>query len=116
MDHLLVADVTVTVPHFSMPLRFVAGQAVVVEQDSTDEITDCVANICRYRTGDRPEKPDFGIPDPTFAVNGPNPALLAATVMLQEPRAEIAAAADGSNLEQLVSTIAMTVTDKGGSS
>jgi hypothetical protein len=105
----------VTVPHFAMPFRFVDGKAVVVEQDSIEEISDCVANVCRYRIGDRPEKPDFGIADPTFEQNGPDGALIAAQVELWEPRASLAAAADGSRLEELVATVALTVTDQGGS-
>jgi hypothetical protein len=107
------AAAAVTVPHFAMPFAFRAGAAVVCEQDSIEEIGDAVANICRYTIGDRPEKPTFGTPPLLFVEGGPDPGLLAATVASQEPRAVLAAAADGSQLEELVVAIAITVTDKG---
>ncbi len=103
----------VSVPHFSMPFRFVAGAAVVVEQDTIAEIGDCVANICRYQPGDRPEKPTFGVPDQAFIEGGADAQLVAATVSRWEPRASLAAQADGSQLEELVSAVALTVTDRG---
>jgi hypothetical protein len=103
----------VSVPHFSMPFRFHAGAAVVAQQDTIVEISDCVANICRYQPGDRPEKPGFGVPDQSFVEGGADAQLLTAAVARFEPRAALAATADGSELEELVSTIALTVTDKG---
>lgn len=54
------------VPHFSLPFRF-APRAVVVEQDSLDEIADCVLAIVLYPLGYRVELPEFGIDDPTFS-------------------------------------------------
>lgn len=102
-----------SIPHFSMPFRFQGGAAVAVEQDSIEEIGDCVANICRYTVGDRPEKPAFGAPPLLFVEGGPDPGLLAAAIAPQEPRAAIAATAVGSELEELVAQIAITVTDKG---
>ena len=107
--------VAVSVLHFSMPFRFLAGAAVVIEQDTIAEIADCVANVCRYEIGGRPEKPAFGIPPQVFRENGPDVGLLAAAVSAAEPRASIAAQADGSSLEDLVAGVVVTVTDKGAS-
>jgi hypothetical protein len=107
---------TVTVPQFSMPFRFVDGKAVVVEQDSIEEIRDCVANVCRYQPGDRPARPAFGIPDQAFAQNGPDVGLLTASVTLWEPRAVLAAQLEGSDLEELVASVVVNVTDQGGAS
>lgn len=97
---------TVIVPQFSMPFRFERGAAVVVEQDSVDEIADCVANICRYQPGDRPEKPTFGVPDQTFAQGAVDANVAAAAVRRWEPRAELAA---NSDLVGYVSTILVQV-------
>jgi phage baseplate assembly protein W len=54
-------------PHFSYPFRFATPQVAVSEQDSLDEITDCVQVILLYPQGSRPELPAFGLPDPTFS-------------------------------------------------
>jgi hypothetical protein len=54
------------IPQPAFPLRFENGQLVVVEQDSPDEVLDCVRVLIRTpirtRLGDR----DYGISDPTF--------------------------------------------------
>lgn len=62
---------SVEIPHLSLPLRFVPGQskrmsAAVTEQDSMDEIADCVLAILLCPQGFRVELPEFGIPDPAF--------------------------------------------------
>ena len=54
------------IPHLAMPLRFVNGQWAVVEQDTEDEVAQCVRNILAFERGYRVEDPDFGIRDPTF--------------------------------------------------
>lgn len=61
---------TVNVPHFKLPLRFVstsAGiRADVTEQDTYDEIRDCIEATARYELEQRPEAPTFGIPQQVF--------------------------------------------------
>lgn len=99
---------SVIVPHYAMPFQITPDGAKATEQDSLEEVRDCVANICAYRTGDRPEKPGFGIPDQTFSLNGPDTQLLVSTIAAQEPRAQLAATADPSNLEQLIATVDLT--------
>jgi phage baseplate assembly protein W len=54
------------VPHFSLPFRFATPLAAVSEQDSLDEIADCVYAILICPQGFRVELPLFGQPDPTF--------------------------------------------------
>jgi hypothetical protein len=112
----LLSGARVAIPHVSMPPRFVNGRLVVVEQDSIEEIRDCVANIARYRIGDRPEKPGFGIDDQTFSQNGPDVGLMAAQISVWEPRAGLAAQLDGTHLEELVANVVINVTDQGGTS
>lgn len=53
-------------PHFALPFKFALGSAVVVEQDSRADILACAEAIVRYTVGQRPESPDFGIPDQLF--------------------------------------------------
>jgi phage baseplate assembly protein W len=56
----------VLVPHFRVPLEFVGGRLATVEQDSPDEVAQCVEAVLRYRRGERLTDPEFGIDDPTF--------------------------------------------------
>ena len=55
-------------PHFSQPFRFQrdalgAMSAAVTEQDTPDEIADCVEVTIRTAQGDRATLPEFGRPD-----------------------------------------------------
>lgn len=55
-------------PHLRLPLQFggVNGGALVNEEDSEEDITDCLRAIIAYTIGDRADLPDFGIPDLVF--------------------------------------------------
>jgi phage baseplate assembly protein W len=78
------------IPHFALPFRIdgVRG-AVVHEQDSEEEIMDCIETILRFDTGHRPERPEFGIPDQTFAMPEPDVTLVEAALVEWEPRIEM---------------------------
>jgi hypothetical protein len=54
------------IPHLALPLRIQNRRYAVNEQDSTDELADCVRAICLTAKEFRPEQPEFGIRDPTF--------------------------------------------------
>ena len=58
----------VLTPHFSLPLRFggVNGGAMVNEQDTADDILDCVRAILYWPVGQRDDMPDFGLQDLAF--------------------------------------------------
>ena len=49
-----------------MPLRITNGRWELVEQDTEEEVAQCVRNICAFERGYRVEHPDFGINDPSF--------------------------------------------------
>jgi phage baseplate assembly protein W len=79
----------VTTPHLAYPFRMTPGGAVLVEQDSIDEIAGCVAAICDTPQGSRDDQPSFGIPDPLF---GPVPLRtqpIVAAITVLEPRAKL---------------------------
>jgi len=60
-------------PHFATPFRLSGSSFAVIEQDSAEEIEDCVEVVLRTMAGSRVEVPDFGIPDETFQQLEPNP-------------------------------------------
>lgn len=97
------------VPHFSLPFRIVAGTPAVTEQDTLEEIADCVEAIIRTPSGTRLELPDFGIPEQSFSLNGADPAPIAAAVQEWEPRATTAAEADNESLLEFITQITLNV-------
>lgn len=83
----------VTTPHMRLPLKFggMNGGAVVNEQDTSEDIIDCVKAIFAYQTGTRWDMPEFGIPDMLFSMEY-NPPLSAVRDALS--RLEVRAAID----------------------
>lgn len=78
-----------TIPHFALPLRYVNGHAIVNEQDTLDDIVDCVYAVAVTNPGERQELPDFGLLDMTFDQE-PLPVDAAANQIAHwEPRAHI---------------------------
>ena len=77
------------VPHFSLPFRFVTPAAAVTEQDSLDEIADCVYTVLVCPLGFRVELPQFGLPDPTFSMPAVDLDTIRDVVATWEPRAAV---------------------------
>lgn len=99
----------IQVPQFAFPFRFNPdGSVAVNEQDSLADVKACVAVILSYHVGDRPELPEFGIPDPTFSETVDLGPILAA-VERWEPRAQAAATADNTDLADFVSGVLVNV-------
>lgn len=59
----------------------------MTEQDSDDEIMDCVEVLFSTEVGERQEIPDYGIPDMTFRQGGIDENVLTAALSEWEPRA-----------------------------
>lgn len=79
------------IPHLKIPFALADdGSAQTLEQGTSDEITQCVANLVGTTPGTRFFLPPYGTPDPTFA--GLNQRLLAAAAQKFEKRATIAIA------------------------
>jgi phage baseplate assembly protein W len=94
----------VEVPHLSLPFRFEADNmgilhAAVNEQDSPDDIADCVQAILMCPLGFRLELPDFGVRDQTFGSPGANVDDLQAAIALYETRADTLIEEDPSMLQ-----------------
>ena len=66
----------------------------VVEQDSNEDVANCVEAIVRTRPGDRDELPAFGIADPLFQQVPIDTDLLVDQVEEWEPRARARACAE----------------------
>lgn len=97
------------IPHFALPFRFAGGAAVVVEQDTTDEIMSCELAILLCPIGFRVELPDFGIPDPAFSQGVPDVEVIAAALTLWEPRSQEAVTGQLDALDELISHVSVRV-------
>ena len=80
------------IPHLRLPFRIgPTGAAEVVEQDSYEEIAQCVEVLLTTRQGDRLAVADYGVPDQVFLnENEVSAASLASLVQKWEPRAVVA--------------------------
>lgn len=77
---------TPVVPRLSWPLVLDGSTLAVVEQDSLDEVAQCVALVVSTQVGSRAELPGYGIEDPTGQRN-PTSADVLAAITEWEPRA-----------------------------
>lgn len=92
-------------PHFSLPLRFEGGRLAVTEQDSIEEIGDCVETVLRYRPGDRDDEPEFGTPDQAFEREvGPE---IEAAIAEWEPRADTTVDEERDLLDDAISRVSV---------
>ena len=81
----------VTIPHFDVPFRLVTSGtrsgAVVVEQDTLEEVFACVNTIVECAVGQCPQLPSFGRPDLTFSQGPVDTTELVYSIQQLEPRA-----------------------------
>lgn len=99
----------VDTPHFALPLRYVNGSAVVNQQDSMDDIADCVEAVCLTIPGDRDEMPEFGIEDPTFGQQPIPLGPLLAQITTFESRATLLASQAPAMLDAAIANITLDV-------
>ncbi len=79
----------VLIPHLKVPFNMTAAgtRAQVVEEDSEDEIRQCVLAILRTRYGQRSIDEEIGIPDYAFSQSDENFSQILRTIETYEPRA-----------------------------
>ena len=97
------------VPHFSYPFRFGAPDVATSEQDSLDEIADCVLVTLLCPQGYRVESPEFGLPDPTFGA-GVDLDVVRAVIETWEPRAATLVDQRPDLIDELIARIEVDVT------
>lgn len=100
-------------PHFSLPFRFEGypPRAAMTEQDTVDEIADCIEAIVLTRPGERLELSQFGLMDPTFI--GLNRDDLMAAIERWESRATIAVE-EGWDFDQFIQMVRVMVREERG--
>jgi len=91
-------------PHFSLPFRF-GSSAAVTEQDSIEEIADCVLATMLCPLGFRVELPSYGVADPTFSSPLVDVEELREVVARWEPRSELTVAGGLDDLDALIQRV-----------
>ena len=97
----------------AFPLTFVGGRAQTVPVNSNADVQQKVEIILRTPLGTRLERPTFGVPDQTFVQGGAEAQPFIDAIDRDEPRARFTAAADGSDLQDMISRIVVTMQDSG---
>jgi phage baseplate assembly protein W len=106
--------VATVVPHFAFPFRVGPSGMATVEQDSLEEIAQCVEVVVRTRPGDRIENPELGVTDLTFSADPvPDRAVITAAVEVWEPRASVLVSDAPNLLDELVRYVSVRVTAGG---
>lgn len=105
----------VTAPHFAVPMTLLPdGTVKVTEQNSDDEIMDCIKTILAYPIGSRVEAPEFGVPGMAFLeINQDIPNRIRQVLANWEPRADLVFSDDVTQGDDLIREILIKVKGKG---
>jgi phage baseplate assembly protein W len=103
-------------PHLRIPFFVGATDAAeVVEQDTPDEIAQCVQVLISTTIGQRIEIPDYGVPDSTFVQETDvQIGAIVAAVAKWEPRASVQITSVPDSLDELLRQLSVKVRPAGG--
>lgn len=96
-------------PHFDLPFRFGIGSFICAEQDSIEDIGNCVEVIVRTPVGFRDDAIDFGFPQLEFGVIPVISDSIVELVRAQEPRIDILITERPNLIDTLVDKIVVEV-------
>lgn len=85
-------------------LAFPFSRGSYREQDSDEEITDCVEVLLSTQQGERIEVPEYGLPDQAFKQGGASREAIVATINEWEDRAAVSVerTASDADLDNLI--------------
>ena len=106
----------VDVPHFALPFQLGPAGAVVCEQDSIDDVSNCVIAISVTHIGWRTEVPTFGIPDLAMRKLPIGAEDINSWISNQEPRALITVEEKTDHVDSLIDhiNVGVSIVSKGG--
>jgi hypothetical protein len=108
------------IPHFNYPFMFGTQggdhHAGVVEQDTLDDVINCIIVSILVETGTRVEIPTFGVPGQVFELQPLNLDLIVRSVELWEMRAEQIMTQNVDNKDPLIAQLFDAVSLRGGRS
>lgn len=103
----------VDVPHFAFPLKLSKGGSfAVVEQDSEDDVAQCVQVLLSTPVGSRVELPEYGVDAFEFTTRVDR-AAIASAIEDWEPRADVTLDDNINSQDKLLRSIRAEVTTGG---
>jgi hypothetical protein len=99
-------------PMMAWPFRMAgpdSSEIAFLEQDSPEEVEQCVALVFSVEQGSLVDAPGLGLPDPSFRPGGVSEATLSQIAQLWEPRAALMFTLD--ELVALAQTVDVEVSD-----
>lgn len=106
---------SIDTPHFNFPFAIRGSSVAVVEQDTLDDIYNCITVIILTHVGWRPEAPKFGVPDFTFLKQPIGRDHILQILQTQEPRAALAIQESPDVFDELIDRILVEIGAKEGS-
>lgn len=80
------------IPKLKLPVTLVGSKLDTIEQDTDDEVVQCVETVCRFPIGQRDDLLEFGIGSYELRnINDISAAELAREITRWEPRAQLTA-------------------------
>ena len=101
---------TVAVPHFAFPLQMNGSTFLVREQDTTEEIQDCVLVLLLTPLGSRMVLPSYGTPEVLYSQMPPNIPAILAECNTWEQRALVDLDTTINTLDEKIVTLTASVT------
>jgi hypothetical protein len=104
----------VEIPHFEFPFNIAGGKVVEREQDSLDDVANCVRAILLTPEEFRTDIDDFGLADMTFQKQ-PLPAQgILGDIRIQEPRVSLLIDIRPSIIDELIAEVTLELSPGGG--
>lgn len=101
-----------TIPHLRIPFQVTSdGSVAVLEQDTIDDVGQCVQVLLTTVRGERDELPTYGIPDQAFVVEMDHQTILNLAAQW-EPRAVVMLEGRPDLLDEMVHYMTATVRSK----
>lgn len=110
---LVIIMSSVMVPHFSYPFQLDGNSFAVIEQDTAQEVQQCVVILLLTPQGSRLVLPDYGTPETLYTQVPANVAGILAQLTFWEPRAAVSLDQTVDTVQEMISYIRVNVT--GGS-
>lgn len=106
-------DIGILNPHFNFPFAWENGKASVVEQDSYEDVINCVQVILSYHKGQRllDNRASFGIDAPEFELSPVDINSIHNNIVDQEPRAQVDITQEIDSIDALITKIRVETWD-----
>jgi len=101
------------IPHFDLPFRMSGSSIAEVEQDSLDDISNCIVAAMATDVGFRNELPTFGTTELTFGQQPLNLRGFTDEVLLHEPRADLLMDQHPDKLRENIAHLLFKISEKG---